>query len=82
MRSITPSDLDEDRRSKEALTCRGGGVDRQQVCDEEEWVIRAERCEEKLKICFPFIVYHHLDTPTVCMSVCVFVCVNTSFTSD
>lgn len=43
MRSITLSDLDEDedRRSKEALTCRGGGVDRQQVCDEEEWIIRA-----------------------------------------
>lgn len=41
MRSITPSDLDEDEdRSKEALTCRGGGVDRQQVCDEEEWIIR------------------------------------------
>lgn len=42
MRSITPSDLDEeeDGRREEALTCREGGVDRQQVCDEEEWIIR------------------------------------------
>lgn len=39
MRSMTPSDWDEDGRREEALTCRGG-VDRQQVCDEEEWIIR------------------------------------------
>lgn len=64
----------EGGRGEEALTCSGGGVDRQHVCDEEQWIsweLKGMRKNWNLLCIYTLSPPGRTHSECVCVCVCV-----------